>query len=120
MDNIHNKKYMTGLQKIFLGIGGVAIIGLGVVVYRQMSGSIVPAQTTTKGTSVPEQQVSKEAVTQVTTVPSTPEAVADDILREVDADNSVLNEEELGASSAIEAEGSVVSDFGTVYDANEN
>ncbi len=112
---------MTGLQKIFFGIGILAIIGLGVLVYQQLSTPVAVAPVT----STMEQGARSDAMkqnteaTSVVPVPSTPDAVVDDITKEIDADNSLLSEEELGETSDIEAEGNIVSDFGTIYDENE-
>ncbi len=110
---------MTRLQKIFFGIGIVIVIGLSVFVFRQMSNQPSPSKNITPNVSTQE-PVKNMKPSDAVLVPSTPDTVTDDILKEIDTDNSALNEEELGATSAIEAEGSVVSDFGTTYDANQN
>lgn len=112
-------KNMTDVQKIFFGVGILAILGLGVVVYKQFTApALAPTTNTMKGEGRSD-TTSKKAVSEAET-PSTPEGVVDDILSEVDEDNWALSEEELGETSEIEAEGSVVSDFENVYDANEN
>ncbi len=111
---------MTGSQKIFLGIGGVVIIGLSLLIYQQMMRSDVPIESTENNVLLQEKSVIEEKPSPVIAVPSTPDAITNDILKEVETDNSTLNEEELETTSAIEAEASVVSDFETVYDANEN
>lgn len=113
---------MTGLQKVFFGIGILAIIGLGVLVYQQLSTPIVVAPVTntmSQGTRSDAMKQGTETAV-VAPVPATPDAVVDDITKEIDADNSLLSEEELGETSDIEAEGNIVSDFGTIYDENEN
>ena len=115
---------MTGLQKLFFGIGLLAIVGLGVLVYQQFATPVAVAPSA----SVMEQGNRPDALQQdgemippaLSPVPETPDAIADDIGKEIDEDNSLLSEEELGETSEIEEEGSVVSDFGTVYDENEN
>ncbi len=115
---------MTGLQKVFFGIGLLAIAGLGVLVYQQLGTPVVvapAANTMERGNrSDTMDQNAKMAPVVPAVVPATPDAVVDDIVREIDEDNSLLSEEELGETSEIEAEGSVVSDFSTVYDENEN
>lgn len=110
---------MQTSQKILLGIGVVAILGLGIFVYRQMN---IPSSVTTSSVKTPVQQkqMQKEMPAVVKEIPSTPEMVTDDILKEIDEDNSMLNEEEQGVTSAVETESATVSDFGTVYDANAN
>ena len=110
---------MTGIQKIFFGIGALAIVGLGILVFMQTSAPTAIAPTTTM------KQGGRSDVTQGTTKkaaekPVTPEDATLDILAEADEDNSALSEEELGEISEIESEGNVVSDFGTIYDENEN
>ncbi len=112
---------MTGLQKIFFGIGVLAIIGLGVLVYKQSVTPTATAPTTTMmqqgGRSDVAQKVTSPAAMQE--VPATPDAVVDDIIKEIDVDNSTLSEEEFGETLDIESEGDIVSDFGTIYDENE-
>jgi hypothetical protein len=49
-------------------------------------------------------------------VPATPDAVADDITKEIDEDNSMLNDETDGETSQIETDGDAVTDFNTIYD----
>lgn len=113
---------MTGLQKIFFGIGILAIIGLGVLVYQQLSTpvAVAPATNTmSQGTRSDAMKQGAETAV-VAPVPSTPDAIVDDITKEVDTDNSLLSDEELGETSEIEEDGSIVSDFGTVYDENQN
>jgi len=110
---------MTDSQKIFFGIGILAILGLSVVVYGQFTApALAPTSDTVTG-GARSDTANRNAVP-AAEVPATPEEVVDDILSEVDEDNWALSEEELGETSEIEAEGSVVSDFGNVYDENEN
>jgi hypothetical protein len=113
---------MTGLQKVFFGIGVLAIIGLGVLVYRQMIPApvVVPAPMTNT-----LQQEGRSDMTNTTPVampetPATPDAVADDILRDAaSTDDEALNDEAQGETSQIEESGNAVSDLGTVYDQNQ-
>lgn len=109
---------MTDSQKIFFGIGILAILGLGVMVYRQFAAPAL-APTTNTMTGGDRSDIADKKAVPAAEVPATPEDVVDDILSEVDEDNWALSEEELGETSEIEAEGSVVSDFGNVYDQNE-
>lgn len=113
---------MTGLQKVFFGIGLLSIIGLGVLVYEQFSPpvAVAPVTNTMEQGSRSDAMTQRANTTAIVPIPSTPDAVVDDITKEIDADNSFLSEEELGETSEIESEGSVVSDFGTIYDENEN
>ena len=115
---------MTGLQKLFFGIGLLAIAGLGVLVYQQLATPVAVAPSTNVMERGNRPDVAKQdaemAPVASSPVPETPDAIADDIGKEIDEDNSLLSEEELGETSAIEEEGNVVSDFGTVYDENEN
>ena len=110
---------MTDSQKIFFGIGILAILGLGFLVYEQFTAPVLAPTTNTMTGSDRSDTTAKKSAPEAT-VPATPEEIVDDILSEVDEDNWALSEEELGETSEIEAEGSVVSDFGNVYDENEN
>ncbi len=109
---------------MFFGIGLLAIVGLGVLVYQQLSTPVAVAPATNtmeRGSRTDALKQGAEMVPVVPlAVPATPDAVVDDITKEIDVDNSLLSDEELGETSDIEEEGSVVSDFGTVYDENEN
>ncbi len=109
---------MTGLQKIFFGIGVLAIIGLGVLVYNQMSTPVIApsAPSMMDGNSRSDIVSTQPAPAMKQEIPATPDAVVDDITKEIDADNSTLNDETQGETSQIEEGGAVVSDFGNVYD----
>lgn len=110
---------MTGVQKIFFGLGVFAILGLGVLIYKQFNAPIATPTTNTMKQDG-RTDTSKKQVVPVAEKPVTPDDATLDILSEVDEDNLSLSEEELGETSEIEAEGSLVSDFETVYDENEN
>lgn len=111
---------MTGVQKIFFGLGVFAILGLGVLIYKQFNAKTAVAPTTNTMKQDGRTDTSKKPVVPVAEKPVTPDDATLDILSEVDEDNLSLSEEELGETSEIEAEGSLVSDFETVYDENEN
>jgi hypothetical protein len=111
---------MTRLQKIFFGIGVFAILGLGVLIYKQFSTSTTITPTTNTMKQESRTDVSRKQAAPVVEKPVTPDDVALDILSEVDEDNLALSEEELGETSEIESEGDVVGDFATIYDENEN
>lgn len=110
---------MTGLQKVFFGVGVLAIVGLGILVYKQMAAPTVvaPAPNTSRQ-DVPASAKRDAAPAPQSEAPATPDAVVDDITKEIDADNSTLNDETQGETSQIDADGNAVSDFNTVYEEN--
>lgn len=112
---------MTGKQGVIVGVALFAVLGLGVLVYQQMSTvSRSPSTTTVKNTlplPVAENKSTAQSVYgRKEVVPETPDAIVDEIVKEVSIDNSALNDEELGEIAGIESEGGSVSDFGTVYE----
>lgn len=109
---------MTGLQKVFFGVGIAAILGLGVVVYRQFAAPVAVAPATNTVEEGGRTDVANKAVPPVPVpeTPATPDAIANDIAKEIDTDNSTLNNETQGETSQIQADGAAVSDFSNVYD----
>lgn len=109
---------MTGLQKVFFGIGLAAILGLGVLVYQQLKTpvAVAPVTSTVEQGSRSDAMKSGTKMAPLVPVPATPDAVADDITKEIDEDNSMLNDETDGETSQIETDGDAVTDFNTIYD----
>lgn len=107
---------------MFFGIGVLAIIGLGVLVYRQMIPApvVVPAPMTNTLQQEGRSDMTNAAPVAMPETPATPDAVADDILQDAaDTDNAALDDEAQGETSQIEANGNAVSDLGTAYDQNQ-
>lgn len=111
---------MTGKQITAISIGLLAVIGLGAVVYKQLSVT-TPKDAPTKQTETVSEKKKqadvqkKEAAKQVT-----PDTAVEDIVKEIESDNQLVTDEELGELSELETEGSSVSDFGTVYEESTN